>query len=891
MNSEISFLKKLMLILISFILIFIMNFDALSQSNPDDFVNNFSITDSLKVPVRAAIDIYGNIFVTDNAQKCIIQYDSLWNFTEKIYIGEEPTSIAISNNNTMFVGDYRNGKIYKRLPDGIVSVIYADTIFPSAMVASPDNELYVVDSRSKSVLVMDFAGKLKRTLGSGVFLFPTGIAFDSKNNRVIVSEHGGFGDEFNLHAEIRIFGTTGNLISTFGGWGNSPGKFYRVQGLAVGRCGNIYVTDPYQGNISVFNENGTYITKFGVWGNTSGKLNVPMDVVFDARERVYVVSLNNNAIEVLNITDSLPSSTIKTGSVSICEGTTTPVKIQFTGTAPWTFTYTIDGSNPQTITNTYDNPYILNANRAGAYNVIALSDAKSTGTCFSNTATVIIDSAPTAVIANMKAGICPGDSLRIPVTFTGTAPWKFTYTIDDKNATTVKDIYTNPYNLNTTRPGTYEITAVEGSSCQGVVTAGSATINMYAKPESYILNGLVEFCSGTSAAVQIELTGKAPWTITYTVDGQNPATINNIKISPFTLTVTKPGTYEVTALSDANCTGSGFKGVAVVTEHRLPESVFVSGNPTICANDSAIIAIKLSGTPPWTLTYTIDSLNPTTITGISSNLYTFYSHQQGVYQVVALKDTYCSGTKFTGSSKVTVNQMPIVNLGPDVEICQGQSVTLDGGENDFYLWNDFSKKKTIIVGSTGKYSLTATDIQGCQSFDLVKVNVSPNPLSAFSYKTNNLEVAFINISSNADSYFWDFGDGFTDSVVNPVHSYLVPGNYTVSLKASCAICGTSTYVDTVNLIATLIEDINSAFSFNVYPNPSSGIFTLDINNPNSFELKIAIFNSIGQSVYNTETKSIKFSEQINLSHLASGIYSIRLFSNDRTKTARLILTD
>jgi hypothetical protein len=891
MNSEIAFFKKIMSVLISFILNFILNFDALSQSNPDDFVNKFSITDSLKVPVRAAIDISGNIFVTDIAQKCIVQYDSSWNFTEKIYIGEEPTSIAISDNNTMFVGDYQNGKIYKRLTDGIVSVIYSDTIFPSAMVVSPNNELYVVDSRSKSVLVLDFAGKLKRTIGSGIFLFPTGIAFDSKNNRVIVSEHGGFGDGLNLHSEIRIFGTTGNLISTFGGWGNTPGKFYRVQGLAVGRCGNIYVTDPYQGNISVFNENGTYITKFGIWGNTPGKLNVPMDVVFDARERVYVVSLNNNAIEVLNITDSLPSSTIKTGSVSICKGTTTPVKIQFTGTAPWTFTYTIDGSNPQTITNTYDNPYILNAIKAGAYNVIALSDAKSTGTCFSNTATVIIDSVPTAAIANMEAGICPGDSVSIPVTFTGTAPWKFTYTIDNSNVTTIEDIYINPYNIKSTKPGTYEITSVAGSSCQGVVIAGSATIYMEAKPESSILNGSVVFCSGASAAVQIELTGNAPWTITYTVDGQNPATINNIKISPFTLTITKPGTYEVTALSDANCTGSTFKGVATVTEHQLPVSVFVSGNPSICAKDSAIIAVKLSGTPPWTLTYTIDSLNPTTITGIRSNLYTFYTQQQGVYRVVALKDTYCSGTKFTGSSKVNVNQMPVVNLGPDVEICQGRSVTLDGGKNDFYLWSDFSKKKTIIVGATGRYSLTATDVQGCQSFDQVMVKVTPNPLSAFSYKTNNLEVAFTNISSNADSYFWDFGDGFTGSDVNPVHKYSIPGNYIVSLKASCAICGTSASVDTVNLFSTLVEDLKSAFSFTVFPNPSPGIFTLDINNPNSCELKIAIFNSIGQSVYNTETKSIKSSEQINMSHLASGIYSIRLFSNDKTKTAKLILTD
>jgi hypothetical protein len=891
MNSKIAFFKKSISVLIYFTLILFLNFNAFSQSNPANYVNNTSITQELKVPVRAAIDLAGNIYVTDASQKCIIQYDSLWNYTGKIYIGEEPTSIAISDNNTMFVGDYQNGKIFKRLPGGTISTIYADTISPSSMVVSPINELYVVDSRSKRVFVMDFAGNIVRTFGSGVFLFPTGIAFDRKNNKVIVSEHGGFGDGFNLHTEIRIFGTNGNLISTFGGWGNTPGKFYRVQGLTVGRCGNIYVTDPYQGNISVFNENGTYITKFGVWGETVGKLNVPMDVVFDSQERIYVVSLNNNAIEVLNITDSLPSSTITTGSASICEGSTTPVKINFTGTAPWTFTYTIDGVNPQTITKTYDNPYIIHASYSGAYNVIALSDAKSSGTCFSNIANVFLNPVPIATIENINTGICPGDSVSIPVTFTGAAPWKFTYTIDGLNPITIDDVYTNPYNIIATQAGTYEITSLIGGNCEGEIFNGKATISINAEPESTILTGSVDFCAGSSAETQIDLTGAPPWTLTYTVDGKNPETITNIKSSPFTLTATKPGTYEIIALSDAYCKGSKFNGTVVITEHQLPTSNFVSGNSTICANDSAIIAIKLSGTPPWSLTYTIDSLNPTTVDSISSSLFTFYTQKQGVYEVINLTDANCRGINFVGRSVVKVISMPVVNLGPDSNICDGQTVTLDGGENDFYLWSDFSKNKTITVGSTGKYSLTATDVQGCQSFDQILVNVTQNPLSAFRYKTNNLEVTFTNNSSDADTYSWDFGDGLTDSVANPVHLYSVPGDYVVSLKASCVTCGTSTSVDTVNLYATSVEDINSAFSFAVYPNPSHGKFTLDINNPNSFELLIAIYNSIGQSVYKTKTKSIKSSEQINMSHLASGVYSIRLFSTEITKTAKLILTD
>ena len=890
MNPELPFLKKSHLVLISCALIFILGFKAFSQTNPGDFVNSISINQELKVPVRAAIDTTGNIYVTDASQKCIVQYDALWNYVGKIYVGEDPTSIAISDNNTMFVGDYHNGIIYKRLPNGTTSIIYNGTLFPSSMVVSPINELYVVDSRSKKVLVMDFAGNVVRTFGSGIFLFPTGIAFDRKNNRVIVSEHGGFGDGFNLHTEIRIFGTSGNLISTFGGWGNSPGKFYRIQGLTVGRCGNIYVTDPYQGNISVFNGNGTYITKFGIWGDTLGELNVPMDVIFDSHERVYVVSLNNSALEVFNITDLLPSSNIETSSVSICEGNTTPVKISFTGTAPWTFTYTINGANPQTITSTYNNPYILNASISGAYNVTALSDASHTGTCFSNTANVILNPLPTSNITNINPDICQGESAIIPVTFTGNAPWTFTYTINGINPTTVYDVYTNPNNINATQAGTYQITALSGNNCEGTIFTGSATVSLNPEPVSTILTPATDLCVGASANVLIDLTGTAPWSLTYISDGQNPVTYTNITTSPFSLTVFNPGTYQIIALSDANCNGSTFNGTAVITEHLLPVSNFISENSTICANDSAAITIALTGSPPWSLTYTIDGLNPSEVNEINSSPYTFHTQQQGIYEVISLSDDYCNGMSFLGSNAVTVNPLPVVDLGPDVIICSGQTVTLDGGIHDSYLWSDSSTNQTLTVSASGNYSLLATDLD-CQNLDEVFVNVSPNPMSAFIYNADNLEVTFTNNSSNANSYLWDFGDGFTDTSPNPVHQYLVADVYTVTLTASSISCGASTFINTVNLITTSVDDKNPALSFAIYPNPTHGIFTLDIFNPNSSKLKISIFNSIGQIVYEKELNSAESSEQINLSHLSSGVYTIRLDSKDILKFGKLILTD
>ena len=66
-------------------------------------------------------------------------------------------------------------------------------------------------------------------------------------------------------------------------------------------------------------------------------------------------------------------------------------------------------------------------------------------------------------------------------------------------------------------------------------------------------------------------------------------------------------------------------------------------------------------------------------------------------------------------------------------------------------------------------------------------------------------VNFSNLSSNAGSYVWDFGDGDTSHAASPVHTYNTYGNFTVSLIADGGTCGIDTLtevqyisVDTIN---------------------------------------------------------------------------------------------
>jgi len=125
-----------------------------------------------------------------------------------------------------------------------------------------------------------------------------------------------------------------------------------------------------------------------------------------------------------------------------------------------------------------------------------------------------------------------------------------------------------------------------------------------------------------------------------------------------------------------------------------------------------------------------------------------------------------------------------VNLGPDMVICPGMQVTLDAGyPYSSYQWNDGSVGQTFTTTSTGSYIVSVTDIAGNISTDTLTVLAQPAVIAAFAIAGGGPAFTFINTSSNAVVYVWDFGDGNSSLNPNPVHNYSTNGNYSICLEA------------------------------------------------------------------------------------------------------------
>jgi hypothetical protein len=65
--------------------------------------------------------------------------------------------------------------------------------------------------------------------------------------------------------------------------------------------------------------------------------------------------------------------------------------------------------------------------------------------------------------------------------------------------------------------------------------------------------------------------------------------------------------------------------------------------------------------------------------------------------------------------------LPAIELGKDTSICVGTSLHLSAGNYSSYLWHDNSPGSSFIASQPGKYFVTVSDNNNCQSADTINV--------------------------------------------------------------------------------------------------------------------------------------------------------------------------
>ncbi|MGB1103152.1 MAG: PKD domain-containing protein [Crocinitomicaceae bacterium] len=324
---------------------------------------------------------------------------------------------------------------------------------------------------------------------------------------------------------------------------------------------------------------------------------------------------------------------------------------------------------------------------------------------------------------------------------------------------------------------TYTLTGTDDSGCSATdeVTVTVVVPDIDAGPDIFVCEGESVILSGSGAG----LGGIYDW------DG---GVVDGLAFTPATTT-----TYTVTGTDANGCVNTDDVTVAVAP---LP---LVDAGPdiSVCDGDDVILAGSGAVTYLWDggvvdgLAYTPATTTTYTVTG-----------------------TDASGCVNTDDVTVTVNPLPLVDAGPDISVCEGDDVILAGSGAVTYLWDGgVTDGLAFTPVTTGTYTVTGTDANGCVNTDEVTISLSPLPEVIFTADIlsgcSPLKITFSALTAG-ENYEWIFGDGAEVSVTETsvIHLYEKPGLFDVTLLViSDEGCENHvTYTDFIDAVPSPIAD-------------------------------------------------------------------------------------
>ena len=219
--------------------------------------------------------------------------------------------------------------------------------------------------------------------------------------------------------------------------------------------------------------------------------------------------------------------------------------------------------------------------------------------------------------------------------------------------------------------------------------------------------------------------------------------------------------------------------------------------------------------------------------------------------------------------------------GP-VSICDNNAVNIEAINGTQFQWSTGETTSSINLNTSGNYSVTITDVDGCTGTNDIDVTNGTSPTANFTMSLSGSTLTTNNTSSGATTYTWLFGDGANSTSTNPTHTYTTNGLYTVTLIATNGGC-TDTITHTVEVFTGIASILKP--TVRVYPNPTDGNALVEIGSVDG-ETVLTLTDVLGRvalSQHVTEKTTV-----LNLTNLASGMYELTVRSQGWQRTEKLV---
>lgn len=354
------------------------------------------------------------------------------------------------------------------------------------------------------------------------------------------------------------------------------------------------------------------------------------------------------------------------------------------GTAPFAYLWSPGGQTSATATGLCINTYTVN-----------VTDNNG---CTTSTSVTITQPTPlTSAITdtnNVKCnGICDGSAT---VTANGgTSPYAYAWSPGGQTNATATGLCIN----------TYVVTVTDNNSC---TSTASVTITQPPLLTAAITSVTDLKCNGDSSGIATVTAsgGVSPYTYLWNPTGLTVPTATGLKA----------GTYTVTVTDSNGCSKTA--SVNITQPSQLTAPVTTLTNVSCNGDSNGVISLTPGGgNPPYTYLWLPAGQTTSSITGLSA----------GMYTVTVTDFNNCSLT-----TSITISQPPVLTtaVSSTLSECSANNgtatVTAGGGISPYtYSWSPSSETTTTATGlSSGVYTVTVTDNNGCNMVDTIRVHNS-----------------------------------------------------------------------------------------------------------------------------------------------------------------------
>ncbi|MFK7933991.1 MAG: PKD domain-containing protein [Saprospiraceae bacterium] len=431
--------------------------------------------------------------------------------------------------------------------------------------------------------------------------------------------------------------------------------------------------------------------------------------------------------------------------------------------------------------------------------------------------------------------------------------------------------------------GEYTLTLTVTNGC-GSKTK-SETFYAGTGPSASFTANTTEGCQGLSIEYANESSSNAN-SLLWLFEGGTPGT--SVENNPV-VTYNAGGSYNVTLIV------SNPQGTDTL---ELIDFIYIDAGPgTSFFTSVNDLDVDFNNTSVNAETYLWDFGNGST-SSEASPLYTY--DEEGEYMVTLTATNDCGTNTF--SQNITTGLLPNADFTIEngagcspVEVSfldRSSGTGLDMYEWEFEGGNPATSNEpnpTVLYENAGEFTVNLTVRNNLGSSTTIKeeiIKIAGTPVANFDYTINENSVTFSNLSTDATSYGWTFGDANFSNVEEPTHTYRGTGLYYVTLNASNTFCGNSVTIP-VSILTVDVEDFINAPQLLVYPNPTQNRLTIEIKDSPAESITFRIFDTKGQLVQIVNsTQATDF--QLDLQSLSAGMYFIHTVAEEWQQVLRIM---